>query len=155
LLKPIDTVDLVATVKRAETNARLQPEQMAILQQYYAPSSNPPTRTAVVSRIALSHASGIVFVETAQIVYCEADSNYTRFYLTKGEVYMVTKTLGDVQEVLEMGDFVRVHRQYIVNLGHIQKLVKGEGTYLQMSNGTTIPVARQQKERLMERFGVF
>ena len=66
---------------------------------------------------------------------------------------MVAKTLGDVQEVLEAGDFVRVHRQYIVNLTHIQKLVKGEGMYLLMSSGTSIPVSRQQKDRLMERFG--
>lgn len=58
-----------------------------------------------------------------------------------------------MQEVLETGDFVRVHRQYIVNLAHIQKLVKGEGMYLLMGNGTSIPVSRQQKERLMERFG--
>lgn len=86
-------------------------------------------------------------------MYCEADSNYTRFHLVGGEVYMVAKTLGHVQEVLEAGDFVRVHRQYIVNLAQIQKLVKGEGMYLLMTNGTSIPVSRQQKERLMERFG--
>ena len=58
-----------------------------------------------------------------------------------------------MQDVLETGDFVRVHRQYMVNLDHIQKLVKGEGTYLLLSNGVSIPVARQQKDRLMERFG--
>jgi two-component system LytT family response regulator len=41
----------------------------------------------------------------------------------------------------------------MVNLNHIQKLVKGEGTYLLLTNGVSIPVARQQKDRLMERFG--
>ena len=34
---------------------------------------------------------------------------------------MVSKTLGDVQDVLETRDFVRVHWQYVTNLNHIQK----------------------------------
>ena len=95
----------------------------------------------------------MVFVDTKQIMYCEADSNYTRFHLENGEMYMVSKTLGDVQDVLETRDFVRVHRQFMVNLERIQKLVKGEGMYLLLTNGVSIPVARQQKDRLMERFG--
>ncbi|GAA4400996.1 LytTR family DNA-binding domain-containing protein [Nibrella viscosa] len=157
LLKPIDTVDLIATVRRAETTARINPQQLELMRQYYPPVGHPAGAAGVPpttkGRIALPHASGVVFVDIQKIIYCEADSNYTRFFLDSGEQYMVTKTLGDVQEVLELRDFVRVHRQYMVNVNHIQKLVKGEGTYLILSNGTNIPVARQQKERLMERFG--
>lgn len=148
LLKPVDTVDLIGAVRRAEQTPRINPQQLDLLRQNYsiAGPSSP-------GRIALPHASGIVFVDTKQIIYCEADSNYTRFYLENGEQYMVSKTLGDVQDVLETRDFVRVHRQFMVNLNHIQKLIKGEGTYLLLTNGVSIPVARQQKDRLMERFG--
>ncbi|MVM28454.1 response regulator [Spirosoma sp. HMF4905] len=152
LLKPIDTVDLIATVRRAETTARINPQQLDLMRQYY-PAGATSVSPIAKGRIALPHASGMVFVETKQIIYCEADSNYTRFHLANGEQYVIAKTLGDVQEVLETGDFVRVHRQYMVNLDHIQKLVKGEGTYLLMTNGVSIPIARQQKDRLMERFG--
>lgn len=152
LLKPIDSVDLIATVRRAENTARINPQQLDLMRQYYPANSVGPN-APIKGRIALPHANGMVFVETKRIMYCEADSNYTRFHLQSGEVYIVTKTLGDVQEVLEVGDFVRVHRQFMVNLDHIQKLVKGEGTYLLMTNGVSIPVARQQKDRLMERFG--
>ena len=160
LLKPIDTVDLIATVRRAENTARIHPHQLELMRQYYpagptfgGPVGAVPKVLPPPGRIALPHASGMVFVDTKQIVYCEADSNYTRFHLENGEVYMVSKTLGGVQDVLETRDFVRVHRQYMVNLDHIQKLVKGEGTYLLLTNGVSIPVARQQKDRLMERFG--
>ncbi|MCY7356669.1 MAG: LytTR family DNA-binding domain-containing protein [Rudanella sp.] len=158
LLKPIDTVDLIATVRRAENTARINPQQLELMRHYYPAGpmlggTTGPGRGGNPNRIALPHASGMVFVDTKQIIYCEADSNYTRFHLENGEVYMVSKTLGDVQDVLETRDFVRVHRQYMVNLDHIQKLVKGEGTYLLLTNGVSIPVARQQKDRLMERFG--
>ena len=124
------------------------------MRQYYPGTNGLATpRPSGLGRIALPHASGMVFVDTKQIVYCEADSNYTRSHLTGGEMYMASKTLGDVQDVLETRDLVRVHRQFMVNLAHIQKLVKGEGTYLLLTNGVSIPVARQQKDRLMERFG--
>jgi two-component system LytT family response regulator len=146
LLKPVDTIDLVAAVRRAEQYTKLNPKQLELLQQNYATTHLP-------QRIALPHAHGLVFVDIQHILYCESDSNYTRCYLENGEQYLVSKTLGDVQEVLEPHDFVRVHRQYLVNLAHIQKLIKGEGTYLLLSNGSTIPVARQQKDRLLERFG--
>ncbi|MEO6639451.1 MAG: LytTR family transcriptional regulator DNA-binding domain-containing protein [Ginsengibacter sp.] len=43
--------------------------------------------------------------------------------------------------------------QYLVNLDHIKKYVRSEGNYLIMSDDENIPVARNQKERLMEKFG--
>ncbi|MEO7048618.1 MAG: LytTR family DNA-binding domain-containing protein, partial [Ferruginibacter sp.] len=67
--------------------------------------------------------------------------------------YVVAKTLGDIQEVLEERNFLRVHRQYLVNLNHIKKYVRGEGNYLIMTDDANIPVARNQKERLVEKFG--
>jgi two-component system LytT family response regulator len=147
LLKPVDTVDLIASVGRAENHSRVNPHQLDMLRSYY-----PGGSSGSPDRIALPHAGGLIFVELKQIIYCEADSNYTRFHLTGGEQYIISKTLGDVQEVLEVRGFVRVHRQFMVNLVHIVKLIKGEGTYLQLSNGASIPVARQQKERLLKRF---
>jgi two-component system, LytTR family, response regulator len=167
LLKPVDTVDLVNVVRRAE-QVRTAPitavpatvhtpfagtlatwsEQVNLLRAHH-----PATATALPTKMALPHANGIAFVEISQILYAESDSNYTRFVLTGGETYLVSKTLGDVQEILESRDFLRVHRTYIVNLDHIKRLVKGEGTYLILSNGANIPVSRQQKERLLERFG--
>lgn len=146
LLKPVDTIDLVTAVRKAEQYSRVSPGQIELLRHYY-PSAN------VAHRIALPHSHGVVFVDLSQILYCESDSNYTRIYLENKEQYLISKTLGDVQEVLEGQNFVRVHRQYLVNLGHIQKLIKGEGTYLVLSNGSRIPLSRQQKDRLLERFG--
>ena len=158
LLKPVDTVDLVKAVERAEqAHPRdsaapvlpgVWPEQFDVLRTHY-----PVVGAALPAKIALPYANGLAFVEISQIVYAESDSNYTNFVMANGEKYLVSKTLGDVQEMLESRNFLRVHRTYIVNLDHIKRLVKGEGTYLILSNGANIPVSRQQKERLLERFG--
>ena len=96
LLKPIDTVDLTATVRRAENTARISPQQLELMQQYYpmrAPSGGSAGSPQPDSprRIALPHANGLVFVDTKQIMYCEADSNYTKFQLENGDMYLVSK----------------------------------------------------------------
>lgn len=61
----------------------------------------------------------------SEILYCESDDNYTKFYLPEGQFYLVTKSLKEVQELLEERGFLRVHRQFLINLNHIKKFVKG------------------------------
>lgn len=158
LLKPIDTVDLVNAVRRAE-QATLTKEiagqaQLDLLKAWYSStSSGTVLSTTLLGKIALPHANGLTIVDTNQILYAESDSNYTNFVLENGEKYLISKTLGDVQEMLETRNFLRIHRQYVVNLDHIKRMVRGEGTYVVLTNGASIPVARQHKERLFERFG--
>lgn len=157
LLKPVDTIDLVNTVRRAEqasltTSGVVGAAQLDLLRAWYPTQRNGPA-TTLPTKIALPHANGLTFVETSQILYAKSDSNYTNFVLETGEKYLISKTLGDVQEMLETRNFLRVHRQYVVNLDHIKRLAKGEGTYLVLTTGTSIPVSQQHKDRLLERFG--
>ena len=148
LLKPIDAKDLVSAVEKASHKQLPEKQQLNLLKQHlHADDKSFP------DKIALPYQNGVMFTEISSIVYCESDNNYTKFHLTTNQQCMISKTLGDIQEVLEERNFLRVHRQYLVNLNHIKKYVRGEGNYLVMSNDANIPVARNQKERLVERFG--
>lgn len=150
LLKPIDGKDLKAAVVKAEQRYWPEKQQLTLLKQHLNTNEkNLP------DKIALPYQNGVMFTEIKNIIYCESDNNYTRFFTTDGNQHMVAKTLGDIQEVLEERNFLRVHRQYLVNLDHIKKYVRGEGNYLILSNNQSIPVARNQKERLIEKFGWF
>jgi two-component system, LytTR family, response regulator len=148
LLKPIDGKDLKAAVQKAEQRHWPEKQQLSLLKQHlHNNEKNLP------DKIALPYQNGVTFTEIKNIIYCESENNYSRFCTTDGNQHMVAKTLGDIQEVLEERNFLRVHRQYLVNLDHIKKYVRGEGNYLILTNGSNIPVARNQKERLIERFG--
>lgn len=148
LLKPVDTKDLQDCVRKIEKHNRLDQRQIMLLKsQYTSPHKNLP------DKIALPFKNGVTFVQIADILYCESDDNYTKFHLKNGYTSLVSKTLRDIQEVLEERNFLRVHRQFLVNLDQINRYVKGEGNYLVMNNDFTIPVARNQKDRLVERFG--
>ena len=147
LLKPIDGKDLKVAVEKA-LQQKPFPQQLQLLkQQLHGGEKYHP------DKIALPYQNGVTFTEVKNILYCEAENNYTRFYVVGGQQCVVSKTLGDIQEVLEERNFLRVHRQYLINLDHIKKYVRGEGNYLIMSNDENIPMARNKKEKLVERFG--
>jgi two-component system LytT family response regulator len=148
LLKPTDTRELLESVQKIEQHRRTSPSQIAHAR---AQLSHP--QRALPDKLALPYQNGVTFVDINDIQYCEADDNYVRFTLTNGEKLLATKTLREVQEILEERQFLRIHRQYIVNLNQIRKFVKGEGNYLVMNNGQSIPVARNQREKLIQRFG--
>ena len=147
LLKPIDGKDLKVAVEKA-LHQKLDPQQLRLMKQQLSNGERFQP-----DKIALPYQNGVTFAEIKNVLYCEADNNYTRFFIAGGQQYIVSKTLGDIQDVLEERNFLRVHRQYLVNLDHIKKYVRGDGNYLIMSNDESIPVARNKKERLIERFG--
>jgi len=148
LLKPIDGKDLKAAVEKALQRNWPQTQQLGHLKQQLENAGK-----TLPDKIALPYQNGVTFTEIKLVIYCESENNYTRIHTTDGNQYMVAKTLGDIQEVLEERNFLRVHRQYLINLDHIKKYVKGEGNYVIMSNNQSIPVARNQKDRLIEKFG--
>ncbi|MEP6712258.1 MAG: LytTR family DNA-binding domain-containing protein [Ferruginibacter sp.] len=148
LLKPIDGKDLKAAVEKAENRLWPQTQQLNLLKQQLQNGDK-----VLPDKIALPYQNGVTFAEIKNVVYCESDNNYTRIHTVDGNQYMVAKTLGDIQEVLEERNFLRVHRQYLINLNHIKKYVRGEGNYVILSNNQSIPVARNQKDKLIEKFG--
>lgn len=147
LLKPIDGKDLKAAVEKALLQ-KPGPQQLQLMKQHLQGGDK-----YFPDKIALPYQNGVTFTDIKNVLYCEAENNYTRFHISGGQQSMVSKTLGDIQEVLEERNFLRVHRQYLVNLDHIKKYVRGEGNYLVLSNNDNIPVARNKKEKLVERFG--
>ena len=146
LLKPLDTKELQEAVQKAEKRQRIDGRQIELLKMQLHGGLYP-------QKIAVPGQSGVVFVELKELVLCEADSNYTKLVLTTGKTFILSKTLRDVQQVLEERNFLRVHRQYLVNLEHVKMYHKGDNAYLVMSGDITVPVAKNQKERLVQKFG--
>lgn len=151
LLKPVDPVELKSTVQRiAEKKNMLSREQFEILMQNLKqqPKSTP-------QRIALTNNDGLIFVSTADIIYCEAESNYTNVVLEGGKKILVSKVLKDIDEALEGPDFFRVHSSYLINLNRIKKFVRGDGGYIIMDNDAVVSISRSRKQEFMELFSRF
>ncbi len=146
LLKPLDTHELQEAVAKAEKRQRIDQRQIQMLQSQWQGGQHP-------QKIAVPSRNGVTFIELKDLAYCEADSNYTKLFTNAGKSHLLSKTLREVQQVLEERNFLRVHRHYLINLDHIKSYHKGEAAYLEMEGGTIVPVAKSQKQRLEQKFG--
>lgn len=142
LLKPIDTGDLLNAVAKARKKMRPNAKQIETVKKQIQGER--------ISKIAVSSQTGISFISFNDIIYIEASNNYSKIYTTGG-TYVISRTLKDVQDTLEESHFLRIHRQYIVNLNHAVHFNRNEGI-LTMGNKAMLPVARNQKERLIARY---
>lgn len=147
LLKPIDPKELMIAVHKAATLKNPPaPEQLKMLMDQLHHKENSFTRIAVPT------AEGFEMIPADSVIRCEADDNYTHFYLKNKTKITVCRTLKETEEQLEdYGYFVRVHHSYIVNLNEVNKYIRGEGGYLMMSDGSTVNVSRSRKEPLIKK----
>jgi two-component system LytT family response regulator len=144
LLKPIDAKELKLAVEKAERNSQKAKsnEQFHIL--FHSLNSTH-------KKIALPTRNGLVVVNVSEILRCEAESNYTRIFLTNQELFLASKTLKDFEQLLEECNFVRIHQSHLVNFEHIKKYNKGDGGSVILTDGTEVEVSRRQKEVLLRK----
>jgi len=149
LVKPIEVEDLKTAIemvkqkrKQSTTNERLE----TLLH-------NLMNEKNQANRIAIPSIEGLQFVEVNDIIYLEAESNYTVVYIKPSQKITVSKTLKDFEELLPPNIFIRIHHSWIINKNHVQKYLRGEGGQVIMSNGKTLDVARRKKDEFMKAIG--
>lgn len=105
------------------------------------------------NKIAVPTSEGFELIPADQVVYCEANDNYTHLFLKSKTKTIACRTLKEMEEQLQdFNFFIRVHHSYLVNMNEVSKYVRGEGGYLVMSDSSTINVSRSRKESLIKWF---
>jgi two-component system LytT family response regulator len=137
LLKPVQNQELKAAIEKYKDRNGLE----TVFSSHQDESSG---------KIALATKESIEFVSPEEIIVCNSDSNYTMIYLTGGRKKLISKTLKEVEHWLEPYKFYRAHLSYLVNLKHIKEYIRADGGYLKVTEGHTLPVARNRKEELLK-----
>ena len=146
LLKPVDQEELIKAIAKVSRRSQKPiAQQLEILMQKIHQPSTP------INKIAMPTMEGLQMISVDSIISCESDSNYTILLLKNKKKIIVSRTLKEIEELLEEHSFIRVHRCYLANLNEVEKYVKGDGGYLVMSDGSTIDVARNKKEVLLKK----
>lgn len=102
-------------------------------------------------KIALPTSSGLMMVPLNEIIRCQADVNYTTFFLHNKKKVVISKTLKEYEEMLSEFDFVRVHNSNLINLHHVSNYTRGEGGVVTMSDGSEVDVSRRKKDEFLEK----
>lgn len=148
LLKPIVPKELVLAIKKVqeERHLPLAEQFQMLLKQIHGKNKG-------FNKIAVPTAEGFELIPADEVIYCEANDNYTHFFLKNKRKIIACRILKEIE--IQMEDFpffVRVHNSYLVNLNEVNKYVRGEGGYLIMSNESSVSVSRSRKDALLKRF---
>ncbi len=108
-------------------------------------------------RVAFREKEGMRFVAAGEIAYLKSADDYSEIHLCEGDSALSDDTLAWWENRLEPIGFIRVHRQFIVNVSLVERLVKSGDTVgiVLKDADLLIPVARRRvrkvKEVLLER----
>jgi two-component system LytT family response regulator len=147
LLKPFSKEELAEAIHHYQQKHNKQ--QSA--QQFDALFHNLKNIQKDSKKIALPTSHGLTVLPVKDIVRCQAEINYTNFFLTSKNKMLVTKTLKEYEELLNDYDFIRVHNSHLINLHHVKNYSRGEGGTVTMSDGSTVDVSRRKKDEFLKR----
>jgi two-component system LytT family response regulator len=142
ILKPVSEEEISRVIKRV---ANFEPLEEHIINRNFLSNY----KNTAPKRIAISNSDGVHLVEINEVVRCEADGNYTKIYTTNNEVILTSKTLKEYDIMLVDFNFERVHNSHLVNMRHIKKYLNKDSGYLQMSDGSQIPVSQRKKSYVL------
>jgi two-component system LytT family response regulator len=151
LLKPVDILELKNAVTKAEHKlaAQIQTSQLDfLLQQLKKPATN-------VTKIALQMQSEIRYVALSEIIRCEADNTYTRFFLSSDEKILVSKSLKEYADLLRPNGFLRTHQSHLVNPKYVKSWLKEDGGILLLMSGEKIPISKPNKDTVKQALQQF
>jgi two-component system LytT family response regulator len=135
--KLIEAVDYVSEIKEKENSL-----QNTVLQ---------PKHRQVEGKITIPQQNGFEVLAIEDILYCQADDNYTQIFLKEGKK-LVSKTLKYFEDSLKGSGFARVHKSYLVNVNAVVEYRKGKGGSVVLSSGKQIMVSPARKKEFLEYF---
>lgn len=148
LLKPVREDLLVEAVKRAGQKIMHKAGSKPVETLLYNLQNGAATQKM---KLCIPGAKGFEVIEIQNIVYIEADSNYSNFHMTDRHVICASKPVHEYASLLADCNFIRVHKSFVINLNHVTNYIRGEGGSVLLTGGKEVEVSRRKKEDLMQR----
>ncbi len=144
LLKPINLEELRDAVKKVinKRDAEMEKQKLQLLRENF---------NNVFKKIAFQTPTGFEIVELDEIVYCEADGNYSKILLKDDSYILAAKTLRDYESLLDDFNFFRVHRSFLINMNQIKGYSKVQNPTVTMVNGKQLPISRAKRQEFYDR----
>jgi two-component system LytT family response regulator len=147
LLKPIDSKDLIITVKKIEDS--LSNEYFTTSTQIESAKTSIAAKTSDYNFIAIPSTKKIDFIKIDEILYFESDGRYTIIHLLDKTTFFVSKNIGEYDKILAPKYFFRIHKKYLINLKYIVNINNSDGSSCELIGSLMLPVAKRRKESLV------
>jgi len=162
LLKPFNGARFATAVGRAKAAVRKErsgalTEQVEQLLQFakelesaaHRKPASEAVPTSSVEQLVLKAGGALLFVKPADIVWIEAQGDFVKVQ-TGSKNHLARETLQNLELKLDAAKFLRIHRSFLVNLDHVDRVETAHyGDYtVYMSDGMKLRLSRNYRAKL-------
>jgi two-component system LytT family response regulator len=147
LVKPFDIERLELAVDLA--TAAIGQAAATSSQETLSEAERSTVSRQFLQRLAVEAGEKIVLLNAEDISWLQASGNNIRIHL--GEmVYLLRQSLKNLQSLLDPNRFLRVHRNAIVNLDHVEEfhLPTQGNMFVKLKNGVCLPLRKANRPQL-------
>jgi two-component system LytT family response regulator len=147
LLKPYSKDRLFAalnkTIERIKSNPGVEKKLQHLIQLPI---------TEKLERVVVKSGTKIKVIPVEKIIYLEAQDDYVMIYTGEGK-HLKQATMKHFEDCLDLSEFIRVHRSYIVRIDQVVLLepYSKDNYVLKLKNGTALKVSRGGMKNLKEK----
>jgi two-component system, LytTR family, response regulator len=152
LLKPVDKNELIDAVNRA--GDRISKKKETGRWEVLVHNMRLQSQSQEI-KLCIPSYNGFEVILLKDVIYCEAESSYTKFHLPNKKQVVASKTIKEYETLLANNFFIRVHRSWLINLSHVKEYRRGEDGIITMTNGQEIRVAKRKKEFFLQKMKEF
>ena len=147
LLKPVDPVELSNAIERLQKsgfNQNREGQVKLLVEKGVAPR-----------KLKLDSTGGFTMIRPEDIIYIQADWNYSEIWFNASEHEVVTMNIGALEDILPPSEFFRISRSLILNITYLKKVNRKKRLALLVKDGKeysfNIPLLKMRKlERYLE-----
>ncbi len=144
LLKPIEFPRFLQSAYRAKSRYELKFPAKEVIKSLNTDGTN---NTEKNSFIVVKDGPKIYKIDYSELLYIEGQREYVTFHTTQKNITALS-VLKNLEDSLPCEQFIRVHKSFIVSIGHISMI---EGNTVKIA-GKNIPIGGNYKDNLLSRF---
>jgi len=143
ILKPVTIPEVLDALKKVK---RKKHERKDSVDNYKALLKS--LNSNQLQRIKIPTSSGFELIEIDDLIYLEADGSYTTAYLKKEVKLVISKSIKQLEFLLNHNCFYRTHRSYIVNVNQLKRFDRDQYSLI-MSNDSLVPLSRRRYDEFI------
>jgi two-component system LytT family response regulator len=148
----------INAVKAGATDYLMKPLMLSELQgairkviQHFEQKGGPSTKPDENKNLVLiNHSKGFNLIDYHDIVWLEANDNYTTIYLKTDKKIVASKTLKEFEVILPTNEFFRTHRSTLINVAYIKEYTNNEGGEVILSNGAHVQISKARVQEFAD-----
>lgn len=148
LLKPVNPLELREAVSKAIQYLELRKAKANIRSIYQESLDNLhdqiQSENKTTEKITIAEQLGFRMVKVSEIMYLQADSNYTIIHLSGLDKIVATRSLGEFEKMLENPIFFRIHKSTIINMEYLKAYSSYQGNFVELTDGTKLSISRRK-----------